>query len=51
LSQILIDITAQSAIQLHKRQTRNQDAGFTPENIVPRYFKTFYGDVVAMKKD
>ena len=38
-----------SEAQLTVRQTENANPHFTPEQVIPRYFKTFYGDISIMR--
>ena len=41
-------IKQQSEAQLTLRQKENTNPDFAPEQIVPRYFKRFYGDISIM---
>lgn len=38
-----------SEAQLTVRQTENANPHFAPEQVIPRYFKTFYGDISIMR--
>lgn len=41
-------IKEQSEAQLTKRQVENSNPNFHPEEVIPRYFQTFYGDLSIM---
>ena len=41
-------IKQQSEVQLTVRQNENANPTFAPEQIIPRYFKKFYGDISIM---
>lgn len=43
-------IRQQSKDQLRIWQQRNADKTFTPENIIPTFFKVFYWDITSMTK-
>lgn len=43
-------IRQQSKDQLRARQQRNADPAFTPEIIIPTFFKKFNGDITSMKR-